>query len=791
MNFPDSYGFEPGKKIIQKKINFNWKEYLIANTDLIEIGINNEELAKNHWNQKGRYEKREVKSSNFDWTQYIAINQDLIEQGYITKEKAEQHYIYSGFSEGRRTILKDFDWNFYVSYNNHLIHTGINTQSKAIKHWIQYGKGEGLLTHIKPIEEAYMKMLTHDYSNIYDIFNINNITIYNTATESDSTLEESKLHYINSRNSPMFKPLESSSDIRTTLLQYNELLLIIDFPCFGGGCSFFINSIISHYKYRTNFLIVRNFKGNMYWYLNDDIIFSPHMNVEQSIFFLYEIQNKISKIFFNSIVDHDKHFIDSVLTLNKEKTILTHDYTLFFKKPQLYFYEINDTQVEHKINIHQFSRVITQHIGNLHTFGKYMDGYSNIVVSALPDFKSSSKEVINNNEIFTIGIIGDISDVKGYVIVNELFNTIKDNSKVQLVVFGKVHIKGITNQHSYQTIKDLNVLLETHKPNILLETSLWPESFSFTLSLAMITNLPILYQNKYYTSTIQRRLSLYNKAYPFNKISDIPIQSIIEKGQKRFFLIKPVIYFPPFWDYYFANNNHLQCKLLNQDYNIVLLTSKIYTLQKPLSYAPHRSIYTPEERFQQTLKTIKCVREKIPNSFIVIFDNSILSDYEFQTINNLVDIFINKLNDGIVNELTNNSVHKAFGEIAQTYRMLEYLRIYYKNMKINNIFKLTGRYLLNNNFDYNKFNNPNIIFKRNNLVEDRAYYFTCFYKIGKAKLGLYYDIMTELFEDIQKNHYEYEEWEVLLPTLLYKEFDTIDVLGVTQDIAVWKDRSEI
>ena len=168
-----------------------------------------------------------------------------------------------------------------------------------------------------------------------------------------------------------------------------------------------------------------------------------------------------------------------------------------------------------------------------------------------------------------------------------------------------------------------------------------------------------------------------------------------------------------------------------------------------------------------------------------------MNDYEFQTINNLVDIFINTLNDGIVNELTNNSPHKAFGEIAQTYKMLEYLRIYYKNMKINNIFKLTGRYLLNNNFDYNKYNNPNIIFKRNDLVEDRAYYFTCFYKIGKAKLGLYYDTMTELFEDIQKNHYEYEEWEVLLPTLLYKEFDTIDILGVTQDIAVWKDRSDI
>ena len=116
--------------------NFNWREYLIANTDLIEGGINTKELATKHYYDKGAKEKRKIKSLTFDWSQYIAINDDLIDKGLITKEKAEDHYIENGYIEGRRIILHDFDWEFYVYFNNHLIHAGINTQTKAIKHWI-------------------------------------------------------------------------------------------------------------------------------------------------------------------------------------------------------------------------------------------------------------------------------------------------------------------------------------------------------------------------------------------------------------------------------------------------------------------------------------------------------------------------------------------------------------------------------------------------------------------------------------------------------------------------------
>ena len=86
----------PSKSTIIK--NFNWKEYLIANTDLIDSGIISEELALKHYYELGIRDRRPLKSKSFEWTQYIAINSDLIDRGYITKEKAEKHYIDNGYT---------------------------------------------------------------------------------------------------------------------------------------------------------------------------------------------------------------------------------------------------------------------------------------------------------------------------------------------------------------------------------------------------------------------------------------------------------------------------------------------------------------------------------------------------------------------------------------------------------------------------------------------------------------------------------------------------------------------
>jgi hypothetical protein len=780
---------------IREVDGFDWREYLIANVDLIDGGINTKDLATTHWLETGRQRNRALKSETFDWTQYISINQDLIVEGYITKESAQEHYINNGYIEGRRTVLVGFDWDFYIIYNNYLINNGINTQSKAIKHWIEYGKNENLISSIEPLREQYNKILSFDYEQIYNIFNVSSQTkIYKSATPSDVMLFDADMHNITNCNDPLFKQLEIVSNIPNKMDEHDKYILIIDFPCYGGGCSFFINSIISQFKYNTHFLVARCFNDKIYWYIDDIYIFQNYMECNTACRFLDTYANKINKIFINSIMRHSHIFIEKLFTLNKEITTLLHDFTLLFNNPQLYFHEINDENIKYKLNIHKLNRIITQNIGNLYSFGRYLEGYNNIVVSELPDYRKSDKKIVTNNAKTIIGIIGNISDVKGYYVLQQIFLMVEKRTDIDIVVFGKAHIQRLTNQYTYNNINEFNYLLEKHKPNVLLELSLWPETFSFTLSLAMITKLPIIYHNKFLPNTVQRRLSLYQNAYAFDDVHQLTIDSIIQKKQNYFYTIKPCIYFPPFWNTYFNNavsNKSNMINMFSDKVNVVIITSKIYISSAPFSYIDKRSIYTKEERYNQTFDTIRSIRDKIPNNFIILYDNSQFTDEEYNEIKQHVDCFINIHNDDVVNYLTNNSIHKLFGEISQTFKMLEYIHIFYKDMKIGNIFKITGRYIIDDRFDYNNYDNDKSIFKRNQLVKDRSYYFTCFYKICESEIPFYYETLIELYQDIQMNNYEYEEWEVLLPTLLYKRFNTIGDLGVKQNIAVWVDKSEI
>ena len=59
------------------------------------------------------------------------------------------------------------------------------------------------------MKNIYQKILSFDYTNIYNIYdNINNITLYDNYSVNDTILQEKNLHYINNRNTPLFKHLE-------------------------------------------------------------------------------------------------------------------------------------------------------------------------------------------------------------------------------------------------------------------------------------------------------------------------------------------------------------------------------------------------------------------------------------------------------------------------------------------------------------------------------------------------------------------------------------------------------
>ena len=129
--------------------------------------------------------------------------------------------------------------------------------------------------------------------------------------------------------------------------------------------------------------------------------------------------------------------------------------------------------------------------------------------------------------------------------------------------------------------------------------------------------------------------------------------------------------------------------------------------------------------------------------------------------------------------MTNTNIYKANGEISQTKIALDNI----DDLKFDNLFKISGRYLLNNNFNYDKYVNENNIFKRDINNTNSKYYFTCLYKISNNNFNNYFNKINLLFKDEKLN----ESYEIILPRILEYNFKEIDTLGITQNISVWKN----
>ena len=280
--------------------------------------------------------------SNTDYIKLLPLFVNKEDSGFTTKPLIEKHYIECGYIENQTTLLNDFDWRFYVNYNHHLISGGITNQTQAIKHWINYGSAEGLIANIKPLQETYYKFLNHNYKNVFNIYDKRiKVTIFDKIAYEKSLLKETNIHTINNPNTPEFKKLEIIPSL-DEIIHRDDFILIVDFHCLGGGCSFFINSIISRYKHNTGFIIVRNFNNKIYWYLNDEKILEASMTNEKAIETLNQYSHTFKKIFINSIIGHSEDFINAVFKLDKEKTTITHDYSMFFDKPHILFQELDE-----------------------------------------------------------------------------------------------------------------------------------------------------------------------------------------------------------------------------------------------------------------------------------------------------------------------------------------------------------------------------------------------------------------------------------------------------------------
>ena len=144
--------------------------------------------------------------------------------------------------------------------------------------------------------------------------------------------------------------------------------------------------------------------------------------------------------------------------------------------------------------------------------------------------------------------------------------------------------------------------------------------------------------------------------------------------------------------------------------DIFLITSVINAGNKEWSYSSVRSVFNTEERFKQSLNTIASIRKYNTNAKILFVECSELSDEYENVIRDSVDFYIQCYENEEIRNACLNSIKKGYGELLKTKKAVEYL--IENSITFNRLFKISGRYWLNEHFDISKFSLTDFTFNK-------------------------------------------------------------------------------
>lgn len=389
---------------------------------------------------------------------------------------------------------------------------------------------------------------------------------------------------------------------------------------------------------------------------------------------------------------------------------------------------------------------------------------------------------LNNNKYLIIGIIGRIVEEKiplnfleklaaltlqkNNIIIriygsqntfldidyNSNFDKIIDKSNIEL--YGQIEYDKI-----YKIYEEINYLLIPSK----FETG------SFTCLEALSYGIPIIARNNYGLKKIIKNNISGHLCSDDNEIIEkikylyydnlLKNHSIIYNQSLKFNIIDKI-----------NNLENIICKNISNK-NLIIITSVLNISKNELSYYHIRSVFDIYQRYDQTLKTIESIKKYIPNYYILFCESSDLTNYNdiLENIQNEVNVFLNfNENNNIKNEV--NSKYKGSGENSIMLEAINYINN--ENLVFDNVFKISGRYYLNDNFNFELFNNNYNQFTLwdNNFNS----YASLFYKIKFKYLNLL-NYCFELFIDKLKNG---ETLEILINKYFnkYMNFQNINIL---------------
>ena len=220
--------------------------------------------------------------------------------------------------------------------------------------------------------------------------------------------------------------------------------------------------------------------------------------------------------------------------------------------------------------------------------------------------------------------------------------------------------------------------------------------------------------------------------------------------------------------------------------DIFIITSTINTGNKGWTYINTRSIFTPQERYEQTLETIKSIKKHHENCWIILSEASFIPPEQVETLSKEVDAFLHLYNDQEIIDSCILSNKKGLGELVILKKTFDYI-IQNPNILFisERIYKISGRYSLNEKYDEKNFSKSCYTFQRNNNVSNSfntvLYSFPCFFL---------QDFINVLYKSIK---YYSTVYSVSVEDILGKNLDPkhiVEILGVqglcaTGDKILW------
>lgn len=393
-----------------------------------------------------------------------------------------------------------FDWVEYVKLYEDLVKANIDTKEKALIHWNEHGKYE---SRIYPTYPMNILHILHNYGGGTEVYIDNMINIFSKHNHIKHKIQEDNIFTIPENINLIFvhhllyhknDKRIINKDIVENLAESKipKLLIVHDYFMFypNDPNPIFID-MQPPIKNNINYT-------NYFFGIFDKVIFNSTNTYEQHSKYL-NIENKI---ILNVVPDIDTN---KTKKINNEKNESENNKSEKSENNNLNVCDESDKNEKNENNLNGCDK------------NEKSESKSNLDESNL-----------DKNSGLVFGLLGNIGcEHKGCSLASKIFDLCGECS---FKVFGEY---GGCNSNVSVLGKyvndDIFELIYKHKINAFLFVSRFPETYSFCLSIALKTGLPIVYNN---IGAYTERLKNYDNCYPFDETNITTIKNIIDKINK-------------------------------------------------------------------------------------------------------------------------------------------------------------------------------------------------------------------------------------------------------------------